>query len=150
MTVRLNGRTKIGENQMPFYRIAARATSLSRTDFTYLLSDSLRKRSDDASLLRLYDPNITNTEQVGFDNKTNYIHERGSGLEERLARGLTVFLNSSVVDEFFRLFSGHTQVNAADLRRMQFPSIQQLRELSQQCEIHADQETIDAAISKLF
>jgi adenine-specific DNA-methyltransferase len=34
------------------------------------------------------------------------------------------------VDAYFRQFSGHTQVNAADLRRLRYPSEQQLRRLA--------------------
>lgn len=98
----------------------------------------------------IYDPNVIDAEWAGFDNKTNYIHASGRGLDQRLARGLTVFLNSSVVDEYFRLFSGHTQVNAADLRRMPFPSVEQLRRLSDQCAVTADQQKIDAAVARLF
>ena len=39
-----------------------------------------------------------------------------------LAHGLTIFLNSTAVDESFRRFSGHTQVNATDLRQLKYPS----------------------------
>jgi adenine-specific DNA-methyltransferase len=55
-----------------------------------------------------------------------------------------------VVDEYFRLFSGHTQVNAADLRRMPFPSIEQFRALSELCEVTAEQTRIDTAVGGLF
>lgn len=68
---------------------------------------------------------------VAFDNKLNYIHQNGRGLDPAIARGLTVFLNSSQVDRYFRVFSGHTQVNATDLRQMRFPSREQLLELAQ-------------------
>ena len=64
-----------------------------------------------------------------FDNKLNYIHRSGRGLDEDLASGLAVWLNSKPVDDFFRVFSGHTQVNAGDLRQMKFPSIDQLTQL---------------------
>jgi adenine-specific DNA-methyltransferase len=33
------------------------------------------------------------------------------------------------VDQFFRTFSGHTQVNATDLRSMRYPSQSQLADL---------------------
>lgn len=62
-----------------------------------------------------------------FDNKLNYIHRQGRGLEADVAAGLIVWLNSTPVDAYFRVFSGHTQVNAGDLRRMRFPSLEQLR-----------------------
>ncbi|MFN7882208.1 MAG: SAM-dependent methyltransferase, partial [bacterium] len=44
------------------------------------------------------------------------------GLPELLARGLAIFLNTSAVDESFRRFNGHTQVNATDLKLMKYPS----------------------------
>jgi hypothetical protein len=59
---------------------------------------------------------------LGFENHMNLFHEDKHGLPEALARGLTVFLNTTAVDEYFRRFNGHTQVNATDLKRMKFPS----------------------------
>jgi len=62
------------------------------------------------------------TERVGLENHLNYFHESGEGLPLDLARGLALYLNSSLVDSYFRQFSGHTQVNAADLRNMPYPA----------------------------
>lgn len=59
---------------------------------------------------------------LGFENHLNIFHFKKKGLVEDLARGLTTFLNSTAVDENFRRFSGHTQVNATDLRLMKYPS----------------------------
>lgn len=59
---------------------------------------------------------------LGFENHLNLFHENKHGLPERLARGLAVFLNTTAVDENFRRFNGHTQVNATDLRQMKYPS----------------------------
>lgn len=59
---------------------------------------------------------------LGFENHLNLFHENKHGLLETLARGLSVFLNTTAVDEQFRRFSGHTQVNATDLRLMKYPS----------------------------
>jgi len=61
------------------------------------------------------------TERVGLENHLNYFHDHRCGLPIELARGLTLYLNSSLVDRYFRQFSGHTQVNAADLRNMPYP-----------------------------
>jgi adenine-specific DNA-methyltransferase len=59
---------------------------------------------------------------LGFENHLNLFHENKHGLPEPLARGLVVFLNTTAVDEHFRRFSGHTQVNATDLRKIKYPS----------------------------
>ncbi len=62
------------------------------------------------------------TEVLGFENHLNVFHEHKHGLPEALARGLAVFLNTTAVDEHFRRFNGHTQVNATDLKMMKYPS----------------------------
>lgn len=59
---------------------------------------------------------------VAFENHLNVFHRAGQGIEPGLAAGLTVFLNSTVVDRFVRQFSGHTQINATDLRLLRYPS----------------------------
>jgi len=59
---------------------------------------------------------------LGFENHLNLFHENKHGLPEALARGLSVFLNTTAVDEYFRRFNGHTQVNATDLKLMKYPS----------------------------
>jgi len=72
------------------------------------------------------DPRRLNSDWLGFENHLNYFHARGKGLAFNLAKGLAVFLNSTVFDRHFRLFSGHTQVNALDLRRLRYPAKEQL------------------------
>lgn len=69
---------------------------------------------------------VWNGERAAFDNKTNFFHSRGAGIDPDIARGLCRWLNSSHVDQFFRVFSGHTQVNAGDLKMMPYPTTEQL------------------------
>jgi len=71
----------------------------------------------------VYDPSRLpkGIDQVGFENHLNYYHSHGRGLPKALARGLAGFLNSTLVDQYFRQFNGHTQVNAGDLRSMRYP-----------------------------
>ncbi len=59
---------------------------------------------------------------LGFENHLNVFHEDKHGLSEEMAEGLAVFLNTTAVDEHFRSFSGHTQVNATDLKFIKYPS----------------------------
>ena len=98
----------------------------------------------------IYDPTRLEARLVGFENHLNYFHARGRGLPPDLARGLAVFLNSSVLDRYFRLFSGHTQVNATDLRKLRYPSGEQMLRLGREAEtILPDQQRIDSAVEKV-
>lgn len=62
------------------------------------------------------------SDALGFENHLNVFHDKKTGLSPALAHGLSAFLNTTMVDEAFRRFSGHTQVNATDLRTMKYPS----------------------------
>ena len=88
---------------------------------------------------------------LGFENHMNLFHENKHGLPELLARGLAVFLNTTAVDESFRRFNGHTQVNATDLKLMKYPSREGLIELGKWAKQHSDitQEMIDEQLGKL-
>lgn len=77
----------------------------------------------------VYDAQRITAQRVGFENHLNYFHYKGKGLSLILAKGLAAFLNSRVVDSYFRQFNGHTQVNATDLRNMRYPSLSQLEAL---------------------
>ncbi len=64
---------------------------------------------------------LGNAAWVGVENHLNVLHCEKGGLTEELAFGLTTYLNSTAVDNYFRLFNGHTQVNATDLRQIKYP-----------------------------
>ena len=68
---------------------------------------------------------------LGFENHLNVFHDNKHGLSKELSHGLAVFLNTTAVDENFRRFSGHTQVNATDLKQMKYPSRKSLIELGE-------------------
>ena len=74
----------------------------------------------------LFDPEEVPCEFVAFENHTNVIHALGRPIELDMARGLLLFLNSSMVDYYFRQFSGHTQVNSGDLRSLRYPALHEL------------------------
>jgi adenine-specific DNA-methyltransferase len=61
-----------------------------------------------------------------FENHLNVFHVNNHGMDPALATGLTKYLNSDLVDAFVRLFNGHTQINAGDLRSLRYPSTDRL------------------------
>jgi len=97
------------------------------------------------------EPSRISTKRIGIENHLNYFHQQGSGLSKTFAIGLAAFLNSTIVDRFFRQFNGHTQVNATDLRSMRYPSIQELEWLAEKSEGKiTDQQRIDELMVDLL
>lgn len=78
----------------------------------------------------VFNPKRIRYPSVAFENHLNYFHAKHRGMSLKLAKGLLLYLNSSLFDNYFRLFSGHTQVNASDLRKMFYPTYEQLLQLS--------------------
>ncbi len=68
---------------------------------------------------------------LGFENHLNVFHADRHGLPELLAHGLSAYLNTTAVNEHFRRFNGHTQVNATDLRTLKYPGKEDLMTLGQ-------------------
>ncbi len=97
----------------------------------------------------IYDPDKLATTSVGFENHLNYFHLNGGGLSMNLAKGLAAFLNSTVVDTYFRQFSGHTQVNATDLRALRYPSRAELERLGATIDDPAmNQQEVDQLVAQ--
>src|SRR4051794_11542737 len=87
---------------------------------------------------------IRTTHSFSFTNHLNYFHRSG--------RGLSAFLNSMLVDAYFRQFNGHTQVNATDLRNLRYPTLAQLRALGQRIgeTVLTQQELDDLIVQEFF
>lgn len=98
----------------------------------------------------VYDPNLIDAAWVGFENHLNYFHSNGQGLSETLALGLAAFLNSAPVDQYFRQFSGHTQVNATDLRRFKYPSLLALNSLGKRLVSSKNSSDLETLVRDLF
>ncbi|MFW6558157.1 Eco57I restriction-modification methylase domain-containing protein [Acinetobacter baumannii] len=100
-------------------------------------------------IANVIDPNKINREWIGFDNCWNVFHIKKQGFSYEIAMGLACFLNSSLLDNYFRIFSGHTQVNATDLRNIKYPSLQNLQFLGQRYNITMSQTEIDNLLGEI-
>jgi adenine-specific DNA-methyltransferase len=101
------------------------------TGFYVLVKRFSAKEEPRRIVAAVFDPTRIPGEKVAFENHLNYYHRNGAGLPRTLAKGLAAFLNSTLVDSHFRQFSGHTQVNASDLRRLRYPTSEQLHALGE-------------------
>lgn len=122
---------------------------LVEVGFYVLVKRFSSKEQQRRVMAAVYDPTLIDAPFVGFENHLNYYHQNGKGLPADLAKGLAVYLNSTIVDQYFRVFSGHTQVNVADLRKMPYPTCEQLLRLGSFVkQAMPDQSTIDAIVEK--
>jgi adenine-specific DNA-methyltransferase len=97
------------------------------------------------------DPSAFSAAMIGFENHLNVFHCGKRGIDGDVAHGLAVFLNSTAVDDYFRRFSGHTQVNATDLRLLRYPALRDLEELGRWARAQGglSQESIDQKVAAL-
>ncbi len=116
----------------------------------YLLTKRFTSKEERRRLVAcLFDPVEVKTKWVGFENHLNYFHASGHGLDRSLAVGLFAFLNSTVVDQYFRRFSGHTQVNATDLRTLTYPDRDTLQAMGREIKaLDLSQDEIDQLVTK--
>lgn len=59
---------------------------------------------------------------VGFENHLNYIHRPDGELMDDEVWGLAALYNTRLLDTYFRIVNGNTQVNATELRAMPLPA----------------------------
>jgi adenine-specific DNA-methyltransferase len=137
----------------------ANAIKLSAKSKKYLLKNGwyvlTRRFSSKEEKRRIFasefNPYKINKEFVGFENHLNVIHQNKSGLEEYLARGLKTYLNSTLVDQYFRQFSGHTQVNVSDLKKIKYPDRDALIKIGKKStNVYQTQKDIDNLIELII
>jgi adenine-specific DNA-methyltransferase len=66
-------------------------------------------------------------EKIGIENHLNYIYKYGGLLTTEEAYGVAGVLNTSIIDIFFRMLNGSTQVNAVDIENLPLPSPESLQ-----------------------
>ena len=59
---------------------------------------------------------------VGFENHLNYVHRPGGDLAEDEAWGLAALYSTRLLDTYFRVINGNTQVSATELRSLPLPT----------------------------
>jgi adenine-specific DNA-methyltransferase len=69
---------------------------------------------------------------VGIENHVNYIYHAERDLTEDEVYGIAALFNSDVIDRYFRTISGNTQVNATEIRAMNFPDLETLARIGKQ------------------
>jgi adenine-specific DNA-methyltransferase len=70
-------------------------------------------------------------QQIGLENHLNYVYREVGELTTVEAVGLSALFNSVLVDRYFRVTNGNTQVNATDLRALSLPPLKVIERIGQ-------------------
>ena len=92
---------------------------------------------------------------VALENHSSFLHQGRPRKvvplrSANLAYGLSLWLNTTFIDEWFRGVSGSTQVNAGDIKRMPCPSLDELETLGKKWSIGMEQKVIDEVCGVLI
>ena len=87
---------------------------------------------------------------VAVENHLNYITALSDAMSPEVAAGIAAVLNLSVVDRFFRIWNGNTQVGAAEIREMPFPSLEQIRSVGREVLAAGDAAHCEAAAAEVL
>ncbi len=72
-------------------------------------------------------PSIEDNEYITFDNKINYFHANNKGIDGITALGISLYLNTSMVEIYLNQIVGNTQLNCSDLKSLKYPELKLLR-----------------------
>jgi adenine-specific DNA-methyltransferase len=75
--------------------------------------------------------------KLGLENHLNFIHKPGGQLSVDEVYGLAALLNSELLDTYFRISSGNTQVSATELRSMRLPGLEAIRRIGMRIRANA-------------
>lgn len=71
-------------------------------------------------------------EWLGLENHVNYIYSKKGELSINEAFGLSAVLNSKILDTYFRVSNGNTEVSATEIRNMPLPDLDTIVEIGKQ------------------
>jgi adenine-specific DNA-methyltransferase len=71
-------------------------------------------------------------DRIGLENHLNFVYRKKGMLEQDETAGLAALYNSALIDRYFRISNGNTQVNAAELRALPLPPLEIIKAIGQE------------------
>lgn len=87
---------------------------------------------------------------LGFENHLNYIYGKTGDLTPDLAVGLSALYNSALLDRYFRLVNGNTQVNATELRSLPLPEAEVIKTIGKRTQENRGADNHEGIVIRLL
>ena len=89
---------------------------------------------------------------VGFENHLNFIYRKNGTLQIPEIFGLSALLNSALIDRYFRIINGNTQVNATELRALPFPPMEVIKQIGEKVQRiqNPNSEKVDSVVYSML
>lgn len=84
--------------------------------------------------------------QVGLENHLNYVYRQDGELTVAEVVGLSALFNSALIDRYFRVVNGNTQVNATDLRALPLPPMDIIERIGEEVLRVGKSANLDAVV----
>lgn len=113
-----------------YINIEEKSMALLIQNKNYILLRRFSSKDDKNRLIAApYFCNFIKADNIGVENKVNYIYRPNGHLERNEVVGLCALLNSSLFDAYFRIFNGNVNVSATELREMSLPPLDTIQEI---------------------
>lgn len=114
----------IKKDKPQFIKVNETSRSTLLPNKNYVLLRRFSSKDDNNRLIAApYFGNMMLCSYVGVENKLNYIYRPQGHLNRMEVMGITALLNSSLFDDYFRMFNGNVNVSATELREMPMPPL---------------------------
>jgi len=91
----------------------------------------------------LQESEFTSHEYIGLENHLNYIHRPKGKMTVDEVCGLTILFNTELIDRYFRVLNGNTQVNASEINLLPLPDISIIRTIGRDYQNIRDRGSIN-------
>ena len=88
--------------------------------------------------------------KIGIENHINYLCKLVGEITQEELYGMFCLFNSSVLDRYYRILNGNTQVNATEVNAIPLPDLETIRKYGKQLMVkyNLDTETCDTIIEQ--
>lgn len=76
-----------------------------------------------------YYQTILKDKKIGLENHVNYMYKINGQLDRLEMTGLYIIFNSNIVDNYFKVLCGSTQVNATEINSIKLPNIDEITDI---------------------